>query len=67
MTCACHRIYVPLIRLDLLFFIFKGNGGQGFQNAPLPDSFILDGVGAFGTVQTERGLTFYELPITGHM
>ncbi|KAF8477756.1 Alpha/Beta hydrolase protein [Russula ochroleuca] len=42
-------------------------GSQGFQKAPLPDSFILDGVGAAGTVQSERGLTFYELPLTGHM
>ncbi|KAH9997007.1 Alpha/Beta hydrolase protein [Russula vinacea] len=42
-------------------------GAQGFQKAPLLDSFILDGVGAAGTVQSERGLTFYELPLTGHM
>jgi carboxypeptidase D len=54
-------------RLALTFVIFKGGGEQGFQNAPVPDSLILDGVGAFGTVQSERGLTLYELPITGHM
>lgn len=42
-------------------------GEQGFQNAPVPDSFIVDGVGAFGTVQSERGLTFYEVKLTGHM
>ncbi|KAH9997012.1 Alpha/Beta hydrolase protein, partial [Russula vinacea] len=46
--------------------IQKG-GAQGFRKAPVPDSFILDGVGAAGTVQSERGLTFYELPLTGHM
>ncbi|KAH9046623.1 Alpha/Beta hydrolase protein [Lactarius hengduanensis] len=46
---------------------FEGGGKQGFQSAPKPDSFIVDGVGAFGTVQSERGLTFYELAITGHM
>ncbi|KAI0293644.1 Alpha/Beta hydrolase protein [Multifurca ochricompacta] len=40
---------------------------QGFQNAPSPDSFILDGAGAIGTVQSERGLTLYEVAITGHM
>ncbi|KAH8990934.1 alpha/beta-hydrolase [Lactarius hatsudake] len=34
---------------------------------PKSDSFIVDGVGAFGTVQSERGLTFYEVAITGHM
>jgi len=43
------------------------SGSQGFQKAPIPESFILDGVGAAGTVQSERGLTFYELPLTGHM
>ncbi|KAH8980669.1 Alpha/Beta hydrolase protein [Lactarius akahatsu] len=43
------------------------SGKQGFQSAPKPDSFIVDGVGAFGTVQSERGLTFYEVAITGHM
>lgn len=42
-------------------------GAQGFQKAPIPDSFILNSVGAAGTVQSERGLTFYELPLTGHM
>ncbi|KAI9449078.1 alpha/beta-hydrolase [Lactarius psammicola] len=42
-------------------------GKQGFQSAPSPDSFIIDGVGALGTVQSERGLTFYEVAITGHM
>jgi len=43
------------------------NHDQGFRHAPRQGSFILDGVGSFGTVQSERGLTFYELPITGHM
>jgi len=40
---------------------------KGFQSAPREDSFILNGVGAFGTVQSERGLTLYVLPLTGHM
>ncbi|KAI0055876.1 alpha/beta-hydrolase [Artomyces pyxidatus] len=43
------------------------NGKQGFQNAPQPDSLIIDGVGAAGTLQSERGLTYYEVAITGHM
>lgn len=43
------------------------NGLQGFQSAPENDSFILDGVGATGTVQSERGLTFYTVALTGHM
>ncbi|KAI0285118.1 Alpha/Beta hydrolase protein [Russula aff. rugulosa BPL654] len=42
-------------------------GKQGFQKPITLDSFILDDVGAFGSVQTERGLTYVELPITGHM
>jgi carboxypeptidase D len=40
---------------------------QGFQEPITPDSFIVDGVGAFGTVQSERNLTYVELPIAGHM
>ncbi|KAH9963660.1 Alpha/Beta hydrolase protein [Russula compacta] len=42
-------------------------GKQGFRSAPRPDSFVIDRVGALGTVQSERGLTLYEVPITGHM
>lgn len=68
MTCAYHRINSSRIPFLIFFFSFsKGGGAQGFQKAPIPDSFILNGVGAAGTVQSERGLTFYELPLTGHM
>jgi hypothetical protein len=69
MTCAYHRTKPSLYRFsDIFFFSFsKGGGAQGFQKAPIPDSFILNGVGAAGTVQSERGLTLYELPLTGHM
>ncbi|KAF8505431.1 Alpha/Beta hydrolase protein [Russula emetica] len=42
-------------------------GKQGFQEPITLDSFIVDGVGAFGNMQSERGLTYVELPITGHM
>ncbi|KZT35222.1 alpha/beta-hydrolase [Sistotremastrum suecicum HHB10207 ss-3] len=40
---------------------------QGFQNAPKLDSFIVDGMGAMGTVQLERGLTYIEVVLSGHM
>ncbi|KAA1473927.1 alpha/beta-hydrolase [Dentipellis sp. KUC8613] len=43
------------------------NGKQGFQSALQTDSFVIDGVGAAGNVQSERGLTYYEAKITGHM
>jgi len=43
------------------------NGLQGFQQAPKLDSFIVDGMGAFGTVQSERNLTYYEVSLSGHM
>ncbi|KAG1800316.1 Alpha/Beta hydrolase protein [Suillus plorans] len=31
------------------------------------DSFILDGVGAYGSMHSERGLTYYEVALSGHM
>jgi len=64
MTCKFHnqlRLFYPILTF------FEGGGMQGFQNAPVLDSFILDRVGAFGTVQSERNLTYYEVPLTGHM
>jgi carboxypeptidase D len=51
----------------ILITRFPGNGEQGFKNAPVPDSFILDGVGAMGITHTERGLTLYDVVVTGHM
>jgi len=42
-------------------------GKQGFQT-PIPkDSFIVDGVGALGNVHSERGLTYFEVSLAGHM
>ncbi|KAH0586845.1 Serine-type carboxypeptidase F [Termitomyces sp. J132] len=43
------------------------NGEQGFQTPISNDSFIIDGVGSLGTVHTERGLTYVEVELTGHM
>jgi len=42
-------------------------GVQGFQVSPKNDSFIVDGMGAMGTVQSERSLTYYEVSLSGHM
>ena len=40
---------------------------QGFQT-PIPEAnFIVDGMGALGNVHTERGLTYYEVALSGHM
>jgi len=47
--------------------IFQGNGMQGFQTPIVEDSFIVNGVGAFGVVHSERGLTYAEIPLAGHM
>ncbi|OBZ66575.1 Carboxypeptidase cpdS [Grifola frondosa] len=43
------------------------NGLQGFQTPIANDSFIVDGVGALGTVHSERGLTYFEVELSGHM
>lgn len=40
---------------------------QGFQKAPVPDSFIVDTMGAMGTVQVERKLAYFEVVLSGHM
>jgi len=42
-------------------------GLQGFQTPIEEDSFVVDGFGALGTVHSERGLTFYEVALSGHM
>jgi carboxypeptidase D len=42
-------------------------GNQGFQSPPANDSFVIDGFGAYGTVQAERGLAYYEVSLSGHM
>lgn len=42
-------------------------GKQGFQTPIANDSFIVDGVGALGNAHTERGLTYIEVKLSGHM
>jgi carboxypeptidase D len=46
---------------------FSGGGKQGFQKAPKPDSLIVEGMGAMGTVQNERKLGYFEVALSGHM
>ncbi|KAG1805923.1 Alpha/Beta hydrolase protein [Suillus variegatus] len=43
------------------------NGLQGFQTPIADDSFIVDGVGAYGSIHSNRGLTYYEVVLSGHM
>jgi len=43
------------------------NGLQGFQTPIVNDSFIVDDVGAYGNMHSERGLTYYEVDLSGHM
>ncbi|KAI0773570.1 alpha/beta-hydrolase [Fomes fomentarius] len=43
------------------------NGLQGFQTPIQNDSFVVDGMGALGHTHTERGLTYYEVALSGHM
>ncbi|KAJ3559123.1 hypothetical protein NP233_g11343 [Leucocoprinus birnbaumii] len=42
-------------------------GKQGFQTPIANDSFIVDGVGALGNMHSERGLTYFEVALSGHM
>ena len=42
-------------------------GAQGFQSPLQNDSFIVEGMGALGNTQTERGLTYVEVALSGHM
>ncbi|KAG8806089.1 hypothetical protein FRC17_005184 [Serendipita sp. 399] len=42
-------------------------GHQGFQKPLKQDSFLVDGFGATGSVQSERKLTYYEVVLSGHM
>jgi carboxypeptidase D len=51
----------------LIELSISGNGLQGFQTPIANDSFIVDGVGSLGTAHTERGLTFLEVELSGHM
>ena len=58
------------LRLTLSSFYHRSmtwDGKQGFQKAPELDSFIVEGMGAMGTVQIERKLGYFEVSQSGHM
>jgi len=42
-------------------------GQQGFQTPIKNDSFVVDTMGVMGTAHTERGLTYFEVVLSGHM
>jgi len=42
-------------------------GKQGFQTPILNDSLVVDGMGAMGTAHSERGLSYFEVVLSGHM
>ena len=67
MTCKC-RSPVSCGRVTGSDIdIFQGGGMQGFQQPIAKDSFIVDGIGALGNTRTERGLTYVEVALSGHM
>jgi len=41
-------------------------GLQGFQKPIAQDSFLVDGIGALGNMQSERNLTYVEVVLSGH-
>ena len=65
MTCE----FYSLVNLHQGFLSsgLSGGGKQGFQQAPKLDSFVVEGVGAKGTVQNERKLGYIEVALSGHM
>ncbi|KIJ45862.1 hypothetical protein M422DRAFT_74935 [Sphaerobolus stellatus SS14] len=42
-------------------------GMQGFQTPIQTESFVVDGMGVMGNMHNERGLTYYEVALSGHM
>ena len=51
----------------LISISLTGGGKQGFQTPIVQDSFIVDGIGALGDMHSERGLTYIEVVLSGHM
>lgn len=64
-TCEPSRAtYCPV---SLFLTPHSGHGLQGFQTSIKEDTFIVDGMGALGRMHSERGLTYYEVALSGHM
>jgi hypothetical protein len=54
----------------MLYFLWNSmtwGGLQGFQTPIQNESFIVDGIGSMGQTHTERGLTYFEVALSGHM
>ena len=64
---TCELLDPASLQGEFLNFGLLGGGKQGFQQAPTSDSFIIEGIGAVGTVQNERKLGYYEVVLSGHM
>ena len=79
-TIVAHGIldYILIANGTLLMIQnMTWNGAQGFQTKPADDFYVpyhtledpstLAGAGVFGTTHTERGLTWVETSLSGHM
>ena len=66
LSMTCKRFPTYLVEA-LAKLIQIGGGMQGFQTPIVRDSFIVDSVGALGSVHSERGLTYVEVELAGHM
>jgi hypothetical protein len=64
-----YDVYVAIaFDIDSRYLPYNpGAGKQGFQNPLMNDSFVVDGMGPLGNTQTERGLTYFEVSLSGHM
>lgn len=64
-------IVPPSCELSSTFYLMAcsmtWNGAQGFHTPIANDYFIVDGAGALGTTYTERGLTYFEVKLSGDM
>ena len=67
MTCERHFGNNISWELAELILCFLGDGMQGFQTPIIEESLIVDNVGVLGNVHSERGLTYVEVELAGHM
>jgi len=68
MTCKSYHITcVSLERRLNPCHVLSGGGKQGFQKPISKDAFMVDDVGALGNMHSERGLTYIEVQLAGHM
>jgi hypothetical protein len=63
----CVSLVVNQSVLSLINIYLTGDGKQGFQTPIVEDTFMVDGIGALGNLHSERGLTYIEVVLSGHM